>query len=675
VFKLTIEDDEGKTTVVPLIRDEITIGRQEGNTIRLTERNVSRRHARLMRQNGTVFVEDLASYTGVKVNGARIVTATPVTEGDEVFIGDYKLMLRIDRPYVAVNPDRATMPAMPAVLGPMNTVGGSIAIPTRGTPAAMAAAQAAQAAAPAPAPAPPTAIGLPPGPPAAPRTSAPKLDARTSAPRMESAARAEAAVQEVLDAQPTIPVRALGEGSVETEIAARLVVLTTELAGKEYSLARASVVIGRTEENDFVLNHRSISRHHAKIVRDGGRYTIVDLQSANGVRVNKEDYERIDLKAGDVVELGHVKLRFVGPHETYAFDPNARHERAAFPMKIALGGAGAVVVIGVLAFALRSPPAEVPAPAAAVAAPAPAPAPAALLADATTAAGTDDWAAAATALAKLPTTLGDPALDRQAADLRKRVGIERPAAALYAELGTLAEEKHYSEALARYADIPDDSVYKQRGRTRAAEARALFIAERLAFADSARTAGRCDDVRDAVAEVEQLEPTNQLGKQLVRLCRPKAEPAAAAASRAAAHPAHVATAVKPERTVATAAKPERAAEKATKPERAVEKAESAPTKRDEPEEAAPAAAPDADAIMKQARDAWMRQQCGSAIDLSRKALKAKPGLTDAYQIIAVCSCSLKDAEGATRAYAKLDEKNRNLVHSLCQKNGIIVGGE
>ena len=49
MFKLVIQDDEGKTTVVPLIRDEITIGRKEGNTIRLTERNVSRRHARIGR--------------------------------------------------------------------------------------------------------------------------------------------------------------------------------------------------------------------------------------------------------------------------------------------------------------------------------------------------------------------------------------------------------------------------------------------------------------------------------------------------------------------------------------------------------------------------------------------------------------------------------------------------
>ena len=126
MFKLTIEDDEGKTTVIPLIRDEMTIGRQEGNTIRLTERNISRKHARMVRQNGTMYVEDLASYTGVRVNGARIVALTPVAEGDEVQIGDYKLMVRIDRPPMSANPDRPTMPVMPAVLGasmgPMNSV-------------------------------------------------------------------------------------------------------------------------------------------------------------------------------------------------------------------------------------------------------------------------------------------------------------------------------------------------------------------------------------------------------------------------------------------------------------------------------------------------------------------------------------------------------------------------
>ena len=61
MYKLVISDDEGKNTVVPLVRDEITIGRKEGNTIRLTERNVARRHARLLKSNGRFVSEDLHS--------------------------------------------------------------------------------------------------------------------------------------------------------------------------------------------------------------------------------------------------------------------------------------------------------------------------------------------------------------------------------------------------------------------------------------------------------------------------------------------------------------------------------------------------------------------------------------------------------------------------------------
>src|SRR5579862_3873907 len=101
MFKLVIQDDEGKTTVVPLIRDEITIGRKEGNTIRLTERNVSRKHAKLLKSNGTVFIEDLTSYNGIKVNGDRIAGRAPVNEGDRIQIGDYQLALKLDKTQAA----------------------------------------------------------------------------------------------------------------------------------------------------------------------------------------------------------------------------------------------------------------------------------------------------------------------------------------------------------------------------------------------------------------------------------------------------------------------------------------------------------------------------------------------------------------------------------------------
>ena len=37
-MKLIIEDDEGRKTVVPVVRDEITIGRNDANIVRLTEK-------------------------------------------------------------------------------------------------------------------------------------------------------------------------------------------------------------------------------------------------------------------------------------------------------------------------------------------------------------------------------------------------------------------------------------------------------------------------------------------------------------------------------------------------------------------------------------------------------------------------------------------------------------
>ena len=149
-------------------------------------------------------------------------------------------------------------------------------------------------------------------PPPKPASPAVQPASRPSAPQQAAAAAQappprDAAAPEVSDAQPTIPIRALGDtvpDPTATAAAARLVVLTTDLRGwSSSSIARrwSSVAPTRTTS---CCRHRSISRHHAKVVRDGEHHTIVDLQSANGVRVNGEDYERIELNPGDVDRAG-----------------------------------------------------------------------------------------------------------------------------------------------------------------------------------------------------------------------------------------------------------------------------------------------------------------------------------------------------------------------------------
>src|SRR5437868_1874476 len=92
-MKLIIEDDEGRKTIVPFARDEISIGRLEGNTIRLTERNVSRHHAKLVKESNAIVIEDLGSANGIRINGERIDKRSPIRDGDIIEIGDYDLAI------------------------------------------------------------------------------------------------------------------------------------------------------------------------------------------------------------------------------------------------------------------------------------------------------------------------------------------------------------------------------------------------------------------------------------------------------------------------------------------------------------------------------------------------------------------------------------------------------
>jgi adenylate cyclase len=90
--------------------------------------------------------------------------------------------------------------------------------------------------------------------------------------------------------------------------------LIIERPGSEprlYELKDGSTIhIGRAASNDITLPHSSISRSHAVIEGRRDAWVLKDQRSANGVLVNGVRVERAELKSGDVIGLGDIKLRF-----------------------------------------------------------------------------------------------------------------------------------------------------------------------------------------------------------------------------------------------------------------------------------------------------------------------------------------------------------------------------
>jgi hypothetical protein len=82
--------EEGELSVVPLIGEWIRIGRSLTADLRLDDPTVSRRHAIIARQSGTVRVLDDRSLNGLFLNGKRVEWGS-LDDGDEIIIGRYRL--------------------------------------------------------------------------------------------------------------------------------------------------------------------------------------------------------------------------------------------------------------------------------------------------------------------------------------------------------------------------------------------------------------------------------------------------------------------------------------------------------------------------------------------------------------------------------------------------------
>lgn len=77
-----------------------------------------------------------------------------------------------------------------------------------------------------------------------------------------------------------------------------------------FTLARNEASIGRSGDNDIVLNDFSVSRRHAYLKKERDAWVLYDNHSTNGIRVNDRHVPNAPVADGDRVSIGTFVLRF-----------------------------------------------------------------------------------------------------------------------------------------------------------------------------------------------------------------------------------------------------------------------------------------------------------------------------------------------------------------------------
>jgi pSer/pThr/pTyr-binding forkhead associated (FHA) protein len=87
-------------------------------------------------------------------------------------------------------------------------------------------------------------------------------------------------------------------------------------SGSPIEITKDMTLVGRKEDSDLRLDHKSVSKQHCILVKTDGLLLVRDLGSTNGTRVNGQRVRRAALLPNDQLNIASFRFRiYLGPGE------------------------------------------------------------------------------------------------------------------------------------------------------------------------------------------------------------------------------------------------------------------------------------------------------------------------------------------------------------------------
>lgn len=109
---------------------------------------------------------------------------------------------------------------------------------------------------------------------------------------------------------------------------------------QRYYFDKDVLSVGRARDNDIVIENLSVSRNHARIKRQDGKFTLVDMNSSNGTLVNGVRVTKADVAHNDEILIGKHTLLFLDTAQPSMRDTGTKEQGPPAAAAAAAAAAG-----------------------------------------------------------------------------------------------------------------------------------------------------------------------------------------------------------------------------------------------------------------------------------------------------------------------------------------------